>query len=83
MNKAQLKAKDKRREKREIEQIQMQGAKYALKVYREAVQIVMGLGDKRLARIDEKFMELLRYDEELQRRKIRETIGTRSFRKLQ
>lgn len=83
MNKAQLKAKEKRRERREVEQFQMQGAKYALKVYREAVQIVMGLGDKRLQRIDDKFMELLRYDEELQRRKLRAHINTRSVRELQ
>jgi acyl-ACP thioesterase len=80
MNKAQVKAKDKRRERREIEEFQMQGAKYALRVYREAVQIVMGLGDKRLARIDEKFMELLHYDEEMQRRKFRANLNTRSFR---
>lgn len=79
MNKAQIKAKEKRRERREVEQLQMQGAKYALKVYREAVQIIMGLGDKRLARIDEKFMELLRYDEELQRRKLRAHTNTRSI----
>lgn len=83
MNKAQLKAKEKRRERREIEQLQMQGAKYALKVYREAVQIIMGLGDKRLARIDEKFMELLKYDEEMQRRKVHANLNTRPVRKLQ
>ena len=82
MNKAQLKAKEKRKEKREVEQLQMQGAKYALKVYREAVQIIMGLGEKRLNRIDDKFMELLMYDEEMQRRKLRENFNTRSVRKL-
>lgn len=80
MNKAQLKAKEKRREQREVEQFQMQGAKYALKVYRDAVSIVMGLGDKRLARIDDKFVELLMYDEEMKRRKRRENLNTRSFR---
>lgn len=58
----------------------MQGAKYALKVYREAVAIVMGLGQKRLERIDEKFMELLNYDETMQRRKRRENLNTRSVR---
>lgn len=82
MNKAQLKAKDKRREQREVEQFQMQGAKYALKVYREAVQIVMGLGDKRLSRIDDKFVELLMYDEEFKRRKRHEVINSRSFGKF-
>lgn len=68
MNKAQLKAKEKRRTVREVQEFQMQGAKYALKVYREAVSIVLGLGQKRLDRIDEKFIELLHYDEELKRR---------------
>lgn len=80
MNKAQLKAKAKRREFREISEFQMQGAKYALKVYREAVQIVMGLGQKRLERIDEKFIELLNYDETIKGRKRHENINTRSFR---
>lgn len=80
MNKAQLKAKEKRRERREVEQLQMQGAKYALKVYREAVAIVMGLGQKRLERIDDKFIELLNYDETVQRRKVRENFNTRSIR---
>lgn len=82
MNKAQLKAKEKRKEKREVQELQMQGAKYALKVYREAVQIIMGLGEKRLNRIDDKFMELLMYDEEMQRRKLRENLNARSIRKL-
>lgn len=80
MNKAQLKAKAKRKELREVQELQMQGAKYALKVYREAVAIVMGLGQKRLERIDEKFMELLNYDETMQRRKRRENLNTRSVR---
>lgn len=80
MNKAQLKAKEKRRERREVEEFQMQGAKYALKVYREAVQIVMGLGEKRLTRIDDKFIELLQYDEELQRRSRHANLNSRSIR---
>lgn len=80
MNKSQIKAKEKRRERREVEQLQMQGAKYALKVYREAVQIVMGLGDKRLQRIDDKFIELLHYDEELKRRSRHAHINTRPIR---
>lgn len=80
MNKAQLKAKEKRRTVREVQEFQMQGAKYALKVYREAVQIVMGVGQKRLDRIDEKFMELLQYDEELKRRSRHAHINTRPIR---
>lgn len=80
MNKAQLKAKEKRRTVREVQEFQMQGAKYALKVYREAVQIVMGLGDKRLARIDDKFTELLLYDEELKRRSRHARLNARPFR---
>jgi hypothetical protein len=80
MNKAQLKAKDKRRTVREVEEFQMQGAKYALKVYREAVQIVMGVGQKRLDRIDDKFVELLHYDEELKRRSRHAHINTRPVR---
>ena len=63
MNKAQLKAKELRRNKRMISDIQMQGARYALRVYREAVEITLGLGHKRLARVDEKFNELLHRDE--------------------
>lgn len=80
MNKAQLKAKEKRRTVREVEEFQMQGAKYALKVYREAVSIVLGLGQKRLDRIDEKFIELLHYDEELKRRSRHAHINTRPIR---
>ncbi len=63
MNKAQLKAKELRRNKKVVADLQMQGAKYALKVYREAVQIVLGIGEKRLDRIDQKFIDLLHYDE--------------------
>jgi hypothetical protein len=63
LNKAQLKAKELRRNKKVVADLQMQGAKYALKVYREAVQIVLGIGEKRLDRIDQKFIDLLHYDE--------------------
>lgn len=63
MNKAQLKAKELRRNKKMVADLQMQGAKYALKVYRDAVQIVLGIGEKRLDRIDQKFIDLLHYDE--------------------
>lgn len=47
----------------------MQGAKYALHVYRKAVAIVLGLGEKRLDRIDQKFIQLLEYDDVVQDRK--------------
>jgi hypothetical protein len=63
MNKAQLKAKAIRRDKRVVNDLQMQGARYALRVYREAMEISLGLGRKRLARVDDKFMELVRRDE--------------------
>lgn len=65
MNKTQLKAKKKKQE----EQLQMQGAKYALHVYRKAVAIVLGLGEKRLDRIDQKFIQLLEYDDVIQDRR--------------
>lgn len=65
MNKAHIKAKQKKKE----EQLQMQGAKYALHVYRKAVAIVLGLGEKRLDRIDQKFIQLLEYDDVVQDRK--------------
>lgn len=65
MNKAHRKAKQKKQE----EQLQMQGAKYALHVYRKAVAIVLGLGEKRLDRIDQKFIQLLEYDDVVQDRK--------------
>ena len=41
----------------------MEGAKYALNVYRQAMCIVLGIGDKRLDKVDEKFNELLHRDE--------------------
>ena len=69
MNKAQIKAKQRRLGRKEVHDLQMQGAKYALNVYRKAVSIVMGLGDKRLDRIDKKFIELLEYDDVFQDRK--------------
>lgn len=65
MNKAHIKAKKKKQE----EQLQMQGAKYALHVYRKAVAIVLGLGEKRLDRIDQKFIQLLEYDDVIQDRR--------------
>ena len=65
MNKAHRKAKQKKQE----EQLQMQGAKYALHVYKKAVAIVLGLGEKRLDRIDQKFIQLLEYDDVVQDRK--------------
>ncbi len=63
MNKAQRKAKQKRIEQKEVHNLQMQGAKYALHVYRKAVAYTLGLGEKRLDRIDKKFIELLEYDD--------------------
>lgn len=63
MNKSQLKAKELRRNKKVIGEIRMEGAKYALNVYRQAMCIVLGIGDKRLERVDDKFNELLRRDE--------------------
>lgn len=63
MNKAQRKAKQRRLEQKEVQQFQMQGAKYALHVYRKAVSYTLGLGEKRLDRIDKKFIELLEQDE--------------------
>ena len=63
MNKAQLKAKELRRHKKVIGEIRMEGAKYALNVYRQAMCIVLGIGDKRLEKVDEKFNELLHRDE--------------------
>lgn len=68
MNKAQVKAKQKRINQKTVEQFQMQGAKYAISRYKTAVAIVLGLGQKRLERIDQKFMELLTYDEVMQAR---------------
>lgn len=66
MNKAQIKAKQRRLERKEVYQLQMEGAKYALHMYKKAVSIVMGLGDKRLERIDKKFIELLEREEVFQ-----------------
>lgn len=63
MNKAQLKAKELRKHKKVAGDLRMEGARYALNVYRQAVCIVMGVGDKRLQRIDDKFTELLLRDE--------------------
>lgn len=63
MNRAQLKAKEIRKHKKVAGELRMEGAKYALNVYRQAVCIVMGIGDKRLQRIDDKFTELLHRDE--------------------
>jgi UDP-N-acetyl-D-mannosaminuronate dehydrogenase len=71
VNKAQLKAKEMRRNKRVVSDLQMQGARYALRVYREAVEITLGLGHKRLARVDEKFMELIHRDETIKNMKER------------
>lgn len=62
MNKTHRQAK----QKKQVEKFQMQGAKYALHVYRKAVSIVMGLGEKRLDRIDQKFIELLEREEVFQ-----------------
>lgn len=69
MNKAQMKAKQRRLERKEVHNLQMQGAKYALHVYKKAVAIVLGLGEKRLDRIDQKFIQLLEYDDVVQDRK--------------
>ena len=63
MNRAQRRAKDFRKNKQVIGELRMEGARYALNVYRQAVCIVMGVGDKRLQRIDDKFNELLLRDE--------------------
>lgn len=63
MNKAQLKAKELRRHKKVVGEIRMEGAKYALNVYRQAMCIVLGIGQQRLARVDQKFEELLHRDE--------------------
>jgi hypothetical protein len=74
VNKAQLKAKAIRRDKRVVNDLQMQGARYALRVYREAMEITLGLGAKRLARVDDKFMELIRRDETIRDMKERGEI---------
>lgn len=63
MNKAQLKAKEVRKNNKMLGQIRMEGARYALNVYRQAMCIELGIGDKRLARVDAKFNELLHRDE--------------------
>ena len=63
MNKAQLKAKEIRKHKKVVGEIRMEGAKYALNVYRQAMQIVLGIGEKRLEKVDDKFNELLHRDE--------------------
>jgi len=63
------KAHQKKKQKKYEEQLQIQGAKYALNVYRKAVSYVLGLGEKRLDRIDKKFIELLEYDDVWQDRK--------------
>jgi hypothetical protein len=65
LNKAHRQKKQKKYE----EQLQIQGAKYALNVYRKAVSYVLGLGEKRLDRIDQKFIQLLEYDDVMQARK--------------
>lgn len=63
MNRAQLKAKELRKHKKIVGEIRMEGAKYALNVYRQAMQIVLGIGEKRLEKVDDKFNELLHRDE--------------------
>ena len=63
MNRAQLKAKELRRHKKVLGEIRMEGARYAINVYREAMCIELGIGDKRLERVDNKFNELLHRDE--------------------
>lgn len=63
MNRAQLKAKELRKHKKVVGEIRMEGAKYALNVYRQAMQIVLGIGEKRLEKVDDKFNELLHRDE--------------------
>lgn len=63
VNRAQAKAKELRKHKKVVGEIRMEGAKYALNVYRQAMQIVLGIGEKRLAKVDDKFNELLHRDE--------------------
>lgn len=63
MNRAQLKAKELRKHKKVAGELRMEGAKYALNVYRQAMQIVLGIGEKRLEKVDDKFNELLHRDE--------------------
>lgn len=58
-----------------IDAQRMAGARYALKLYRQAVQIALGVGEKRLERVDKKFCDLCLYDEVLHDMKLNELRG--------